>query len=112
MNFNITDNLRESFKREYCKRAICPILIYASPIDDDGHADIASYNKELEQRGNPQWHDVPWLYAECYLCTPYFNITYTKRHNNDADNLQTVGWNHSSHCPNNGRAMTCSLSRK
>lgn len=38
------------------------------PIEDDGHPDIASYNQELEQRGNPVWHDVPWLYAECYLC--------------------------------------------
>ncbi|KAJ5903411.1 hypothetical protein N7504_005794 [Penicillium tannophilum] len=38
-----------------------------TPIEDDGHPDIASYNQELEQRGNPVWHDVPWLYAECYL---------------------------------------------
>ncbi|KAJ5628656.1 hypothetical protein N7490_010884 [Penicillium lividum] len=38
-----------------------------TPIEDDGHPDIASYNKELEQRGNPVWHDVPWLYSECYL---------------------------------------------
>ncbi|KAJ5148761.1 hypothetical protein N7448_000339 [Penicillium atrosanguineum] len=38
-----------------------------TPLDDDGYSDIASYNQELEQRGNPKWHDVPWLYAECYL---------------------------------------------
>ncbi|KAJ5737213.1 uncharacterized protein N7483_002338 [Penicillium malachiteum] len=38
-----------------------------TPLDDDGHPDIASYNRELEQRGNPVWHDVPWLYSECYL---------------------------------------------
>ncbi|KAJ5552570.1 hypothetical protein N7494_001948 [Penicillium frequentans] len=38
-----------------------------TPIEDDGHPDIASYNQELEQRGNPVWHDVPWLYSECYL---------------------------------------------
>lgn len=44
--------------------------IAASPLDDDGHPDIASYNKELEERGNPHWHDVAWLYAECYLCKP------------------------------------------
>ncbi|KAJ5191709.1 uncharacterized protein N7498_010694 [Penicillium cinerascens] len=38
-----------------------------TPLDDDGESDIASYNKELEQRGNPSWHNVAWLYAECYL---------------------------------------------
>lgn len=38
------------------------------PLNDDGEPDIISYNKELEQRGNPKWHDVPWLYSECYLC--------------------------------------------
>lgn len=38
-----------------------------SPLEDDGASDIAAYNKELEQRGNSKWHDVAWLYAECYL---------------------------------------------
>ncbi|KAF2484724.1 hypothetical protein BDY17DRAFT_339005 [Neohortaea acidophila] len=38
-----------------------------TPLPDDGAADIAAYNRELEQRGNPQWFGVPWLYAECYL---------------------------------------------
>ncbi|KAK4501453.1 hypothetical protein PRZ48_007262 [Zasmidium cellare] len=38
-----------------------------TPLQDDGASDIAAYNKELEQRGNPKWHDVAWLYAECYL---------------------------------------------
>lgn len=37
------------------------------PIPDDGGPDIALYNKELEQRGSPNWFDVAWLYAECYL---------------------------------------------
>ena len=37
------------------------------PLADDGGPDIAAYNHELEQRGNPKWHDVAWLYAECYL---------------------------------------------
>jgi hypothetical protein len=37
------------------------------PLPEDGGSDIAAYNKELEQRGNPNWHDVAWLYAECYL---------------------------------------------
>jgi hypothetical protein len=38
-----------------------------SPLLDDGQPDIESYNDELEKRSNPQWHDVSWLYAECYL---------------------------------------------
>lgn len=37
------------------------------PLLNDGEPDIAAYNKELEQRGNPTWFDVAWLYAECYL---------------------------------------------
>jgi uncharacterized protein with ATP-grasp and redox domains len=37
------------------------------PLLDDGQADIAGYNAELEKRGAPKWHDVQWLYAECYL---------------------------------------------
>lgn len=41
-----------------------------SPLDDDGESDIASYNKELEQRGTPNWHNAAWLYSECYLCMP------------------------------------------
>lgn len=48
------------------------------PLDDDGESDIASYNKELEQRGNPVWHDVAWLYSECYLCMPN-NLESTRR---------------------------------
>lgn len=40
-----------------------------TPLEDDGESDIASYNKELEERGNPKWHNVAWLYSECYLCT-------------------------------------------
>ena len=38
------------------------------PIPDDGFSDeIAAYNRELEQRGNPTWMNVAWLYCECYL---------------------------------------------
>lgn len=39
----------------------------ASPLIDDGGADVAAYNQELEQRGNPKWFNVPWLFSECYL---------------------------------------------
>ncbi|KAH7074346.1 hypothetical protein BKA63DRAFT_512875 [Paraphoma chrysanthemicola] len=38
-----------------------------TPIPDDGESDVDAYNKELAARGNPKWHDVPWLYSECYL---------------------------------------------
>lgn len=38
-----------------------------APLSDDGQADIAGYNAELDKRGDPKWHDVQWLYAECYL---------------------------------------------
>jgi len=38
-----------------------------TPIPDDGERDINAYNEELAARGNPKWHNVPWLYAECYL---------------------------------------------
>ena len=38
-----------------------------TPLEDDGQADIALYNDELRQRQNPKWHDVSWLYSECYL---------------------------------------------
>ncbi|PSR81773.1 hypothetical protein BD289DRAFT_489028 [Coniella lustricola] len=38
-----------------------------TPIRDDGVSDVELYNKELEQRGNPSWLNVSWLYSECYL---------------------------------------------
>lgn len=38
-----------------------------TPIVDDGEADVAGYNRELETLGNTKWHSVPWLYSECYL---------------------------------------------
>ncbi|KAF7454258.1 repeatdomain containing protein [Pyrenophora tritici-repentis] len=38
-----------------------------TPIPDDGEPDVEAYNKELEAREKPKWHNVPWLYAECYL---------------------------------------------
>ncbi|KAI8940705.1 hypothetical protein NX059_001973 [Plenodomus lindquistii] len=38
-----------------------------TPIPDDGESDVAAYNEELAARGSSKWHNVPWLYAECYL---------------------------------------------
>lgn len=43
------------------------LILLSRPLPDDGGSDIAAYNAELEQRGNPNWFDVAWLYAECYL---------------------------------------------
>ncbi|RMZ89519.1 hypothetical protein DV736_g3252, partial [Chaetothyriales sp. CBS 134916] len=39
------------------------------PLVDDGEADVRLYNEELKLRGGEKvkWHDVEWLYAECYL---------------------------------------------
>ncbi|KIV91588.1 hypothetical protein PV10_06108 [Exophiala mesophila] len=36
-------------------------------IADDGQPDVEGYNVELQARGPPKWHDVEWLYSECYL---------------------------------------------
>lgn len=40
-----------------------------TPIVDDGFSDeVAEYNKEVAALGNPPtWHDVPWLFSECYM---------------------------------------------
>ena len=38
-----------------------------SPIPDDGFPDVKLYNDELQARGPPTWHNVEWLYSECYL---------------------------------------------
>ncbi|OCT54945.1 hypothetical protein CLCR_02902 [Cladophialophora carrionii] len=37
------------------------------PIVDDGFPDVKLYNDELNARGPPTWHDVEWLFSECYL---------------------------------------------
>ncbi|KAF2766808.1 DUF89-domain-containing protein [Teratosphaeria nubilosa] len=51
-----------------------------TPLIDDGQPDIAAYNKELEQRGNPKWFDVSWLYAECYLYRRMATLFSTSQH--------------------------------
>lgn len=44
------------------------MLTFYSPLIDDGFPDeVAVYNKELEDLGNPTWLDVPWLFSECYM---------------------------------------------
>ncbi|KLP15843.1 Uncharacterized protein LW94_9639 [Fusarium fujikuroi] len=37
------------------------------PLEDDGSADIASYNQLLLNMGKLTWLNCPWLYGECYL---------------------------------------------
>ncbi|KAF4414589.1 DUF89 domain [Fusarium acutatum] len=37
------------------------------PLEDDGSADIASYNELLLNMGELTWLNCPWLYGECYL---------------------------------------------
>ncbi|KAF5963097.1 DUF89 domain-containing protein [Fusarium bulbicola] len=37
------------------------------PLEDDGSADIASYNQLLLNIGRLTWLNCPWLYGECYL---------------------------------------------
>lgn len=42
-------------------------LTKVRPLEDDGELDIEGYNAELKARGMPTWHNVEWLYSECYL---------------------------------------------
>lgn len=48
-------------------------------IVDDGYPEeIARYNKEIEDLGNPTWLNVPWLFAECYMyrrISTFFSLT-------------------------------------
>ncbi|KFA69150.1 hypothetical protein S40285_00061 [Stachybotrys chlorohalonatus IBT 40285] len=49
-----------------------------TPVPDDGFPDeVAALNKELEQRGpNAHWHDLPWIFSECYIrINSFFRLT-------------------------------------
>ncbi|KAK5996105.1 Damage-control phosphatase [Cladobotryum mycophilum] len=48
-----------------------------TPIVDDGYPDeVAAYNKEVEDLGNPSWFQVPWLFSECYIrISTFFQLT-------------------------------------
>lgn len=55
-----------------------------SPLEDDGFDDIKLYNDELQQRieGDldgpkgevPKWHNVEWLFSECYMYRRIYTI--------------------------------------
>jgi damage-control phosphatase, subfamily III len=49
-------------------------LTNARPLEDDGEPDTEIYNAELKARGNPAWHNVEWLYSECYLYRRISNL--------------------------------------
>ncbi|KAL4928665.1 protein serine/threonine phosphatase PPT1 [Aspergillus undulatus] len=38
-----------------------------NPLPEDGGPGIEEFNEELEERGNPKWHNVSWLWSECYM---------------------------------------------
>ena len=46
---------------------VCVLMSNHSALPDDGKADVAGYNIEIEQLGYPKWFDAPWLFIECYL---------------------------------------------
>ena len=58
----------------------------------DGDTDVEEYNEELEARGQPTWHNVEWLYAECYLYRRVQTIFGMSRHwkNYDVFNRQKM----------------------
>ncbi|KAK1240505.1 hypothetical protein MKX07_004533 [Trichoderma sp. CBMAI-0711] len=52
-----------------------------TPLPDDGFSEeVAAYNKELEQLGNPSWFQVPWLFAECYMYRRINSFFTTTKH--------------------------------
>jgi damage-control phosphatase, subfamily III len=50
------------------------------PLEDDGEPDIETYNAELKARGNPTWHNVQWLYSECYLYRRISSLFWRSKH--------------------------------
>ncbi|KAK3067116.1 Hairy/enhancer-of-split with YRPW motif protein 2, partial [Teratosphaeriaceae sp. CCFEE 6253] len=70
---SITQNLAKLKYELQHDRALTPLI-------DDGKPDIAAYNAELAQRGNPKWFDVAWLYAECYLYRRMATLFSTSTH--------------------------------
>jgi len=65
-----------------------------SPLPEDSEGDIAGYNKELEALGNPKWHSVPWLYAECYLYRYSLSIAHASLYLTHADNPRKTHRHH------------------
>lgn len=64
----MTENSRTKISQESTYPSSADVSTNCSPIVDDGFPDeVATYNKELEDLGNPSWLDVPWLFSECYM---------------------------------------------
>ncbi|KEY69200.1 hypothetical protein S7711_01657 [Stachybotrys chartarum IBT 7711] len=51
------------------ERMMSGAALTCRPLEDDGFPDeVGSYNRELSQLGDPpNWHNVPWLFSECYM---------------------------------------------
>ncbi|KAM5526570.1 Protein-glutamate O-methyltransferase C1393.13 [Fusarium oxysporum f. sp. phaseoli] len=49
------------------REEITGMISCGDPLEDDGSADIASYNQLLLNMGELTWLNCPWLYGECYL---------------------------------------------
>lgn len=69
-----------------------------TPLEDDGYNDIKLYNEELQQRIEadldgpageaPKWHDVEWLFSECYMYRRIYTIFSRSTHWKDYDYFQ------------------------
>lgn len=73
---------------KYCETisvARIDLLTASRPLDDDGESDIERYNAELADRGNPTWHNVEWLYSECYLYRRMSTLFQRSQHWKDYD---------------------------
>ncbi|KAK5090811.1 Hairy/enhancer-of-split with YRPW motif protein 2 [Lithohypha guttulata] len=69
-----------------------------TPLEDDGFEDIRLYNDELQQRTAadldgpkgevPKWHNVEWLFSECYMYRRVYTFFSKTTHWKDYDYFQ------------------------
>ena len=55
------------------------------PLPDDGEPDVKGYNDELAARSHPLWHNVEWLFSECYLYRRISSMFFLSNHWKDYD---------------------------